>query len=410
MKQVPSDKYRRLLLIDDEPGIRRMMSLDLSSEGYQVYTAEDGAKGLEVFQRHRPELVLTDIRMPGMDGIEVLERIKELSPETEVIVFTGHGRMDLAIQCLKLQASDFLTKPINPQALAVALDRARQRLALRAELESYTHELERKVAEATAKVVNAERLAAVGQSVSAMVHSIKNMLSGLKGGAYLVGQGLETGKREQLELGHQMLWRNIRRLEALVRDLLTVAKPRQPELEPQDLAQIAAEAVETMAAEAGDKGVELQFRPGEGPWPVRAEYRMILDALVNLVSNALDAASESRGGRVEVSLGGRGDELWCQVSDNGPGLEEEAARRIFKGFFSTKGAAGTGLGLMVAQKTAREHGGRVEFENRPGRGASFRLVLPRDRSHGPESESGSNPASGALPPGAGAGGGKEVEA
>ena len=383
MNQVPPDKYRRLLLIDDEPGIRRMMSLDLSSGGYQVYTAEDGAKGLEVFERYRPELVLTDIKMPGMDGIEVLERIKRLSPQTEVIVITGHGDMDLAIQSLKLQASDFLTKPINPQALAVALDRARQRLALRAELESYTQHLERKVAEATAQVVQAERLAAVGQSVSALVHSIKNMLSGLKGGAYLVGQGMETGNRQHLEQGHQMLWRNIRRLEALVRDLLTVAKPRQPELAPQDLAQIAAEAVETLAAEAADQGVELVLLPPSGPCPVMAEYRMILDALVNLVSNAVDAAAQKSQGRVEVSLGGDAGEVWCQVSDNGPGLEEEAIQRIFKGFYSTKGAAGTGLGLMVAQKTAREHGGRVEFENRPGRGATFRLVLPRGQATGP---------------------------
>ncbi len=407
MNGVPPDKYRRLLLIDDEPGIRRMMSLDLSSEGYQVYTAENGAQGLEVFQRQRPELVLTDLKMPGMDGLEVLERIKALSPETEVIVFTGHGDMELAIRCLKLQASDFLTKPINPRALAVALERARQRLALRAELESYTHDLERKVAEATAKVVSAERLAAVGQSVSAMVHSIKNMLSGLKGGAYLVGQGLKSGEREQVEQGHQMLWRNIHRLEALVRDLLTVAKPRRPQLEPQDLARVAAEAVETMAAEAGDKGVQLAFRPGQGPYPVMIEYRMILDALVNLVSNAVDAASQGSGGRVEVSLGGGDQELWCQVDDNGPGLEEEAVQRIFKGFFSTKGASGTGLGLMVAQKTAREHGGRIEFDNHPGRGASFRLVLPRDRSREPGDDSGPKQAAGVSPPGAGAGGGKE---
>ncbi|RJX34921.1 MAG: hybrid sensor histidine kinase/response regulator [Desulfarculus sp.] len=376
MNTAATQRFNRLLVIDDEPGIRRMMSLSLAADGYQVHTAGSGAEGLKVFARERPDIVLTDIKMPGMDGMEVLRRIKEHDPATEVIVITGHGDLDLAIRSLQLEASDFVTKPINDQALAVALARAAERLALKAELRAYTQDLEKKVAEATAKVLASERLAAVGQTVSALVHSIKNMLAGLKGGTYLVSEGLAKDRRDLVAGGLEMLQRNVGRVQELVGDLLTISKPRTPERAACALCELAAEAVACMQPQARDRGVELVL--GAVPPEINAELdqKMILDALLNLISNGLDAAATVSKGRVELSVSSRGGEVCLQVADNGPGLEPEALAHIFEGFYSSKGAAGTGLGLMVCAKSAQEHGGRVEYDNHPGQGAVFRLVLP----------------------------------
>jgi len=120
----------RILVIDDEKPTLTMFRLLLGAEGYTVLTAENGSEGLTVFQREKPPLVITDIKMPGMDGIEVLKRIKQLDPETEVIVVTGHGDMDLAIQALNLDATDFINKPIQRHALDHALRRANERIEL----------------------------------------------------------------------------------------------------------------------------------------------------------------------------------------------------------------------------------------------------------------------------------------
>ncbi|MCF8033359.1 MAG: hybrid sensor histidine kinase/response regulator [Desulfarculaceae bacterium] len=369
--------YRRLLLIDDEAGIRRMMSLSLAADGYEVATAASGAEGLEIFGEQKPELVLTDIKMPGMDGIEVLKRIKQISPDTEVIIITGHGDLDVAIKSLQLQASDFVTKPINDQALAVALKRASERLALKAELRSYTEELEERVAEATAKVVANERLAAVGQTVSALVHSIKNMLAGLKGGTYMVSQGLAKEQPNLSNEGLEMLGRNIGRVQELIKDLLSISKPRAPEKAPVDLSEVVKEAAACLANEAERRGVEMVLVvPEHGGPTTSADGEMLLDAYLNLLSNAIDAAGTVTRGRVTLSCRQGMDGVCLQVQDNGPGLEPEAAQRIFQGFYSTKGAGGTGLGLMVAQKVAEEHGGKVVFESDPGSGAVFRLILP----------------------------------
>lgn len=120
----------KILVIDDEKATLKMFRLFLDVYGFDILTAESGEEGLEVFDREKPDIVLTDIKMPGMDGIEVLKEIKKRSPATEVIVITGHGDMDLAIQALNLDAADFINKPIQRQSLEQGLSRARERLKL----------------------------------------------------------------------------------------------------------------------------------------------------------------------------------------------------------------------------------------------------------------------------------------
>jgi DNA-binding NtrC family response regulator len=118
---------QKILVIDDEKPTLMMFRLILSEQGYEVFTAENGAEGLEVFGRERPPVVLTDIKMPGMNGVEVLKRIKAIDPSTQVIVITGHGDMDLAIQALNLDAADFINKPVQRELLEQALALAQER-------------------------------------------------------------------------------------------------------------------------------------------------------------------------------------------------------------------------------------------------------------------------------------------
>ncbi len=120
----------KILIIDDEKPTLTMFDLTLSALGYMVFTAENGQEGIASFERERPPLVITDIKMPGMDGIEVLRRIKEIDAKTEVIIVTGHGDMDLAIRALNLNATDFINKPIQRRSLEQALKRAKERIEL----------------------------------------------------------------------------------------------------------------------------------------------------------------------------------------------------------------------------------------------------------------------------------------
>ncbi len=130
MTDTEETKPEKILVIDDEKATLKMFRLFLDLYGFDIHTAESGEEGLEIFDREKPGIVLTDIKMPGMDGIEVLKEIKRRAPQTEVIVITGHGDMDLAIQALNLDAADFINKPIQRQSLENGLARARERLKI----------------------------------------------------------------------------------------------------------------------------------------------------------------------------------------------------------------------------------------------------------------------------------------
>ncbi|MCF8068555.1 MAG: response regulator [Desulfobacterales bacterium] len=158
----PSD--RRILLVDDEDSIRKVLSFSLSDIGYQVIPAANGIEALSLFLKLSPPIVLTDIKMPGMTGVELLSKIKEVSPETEVIMISGHGDMALAIESLKHDATDFITKPINDDALEIALKRANERIEMRYQIHTHTENLEKLVAEQSAKLVEVERITAVSKT------------------------------------------------------------------------------------------------------------------------------------------------------------------------------------------------------------------------------------------------------
>jgi PAS domain S-box-containing protein len=139
----------KLLLIDDEPDILRVLTMSLKADGYDVVSAVNGAEGIAVFEKEQPDIVITDIKMPGMDGIEVLKKVKALNADIEVIIITGHGDIENAIEALKHGASDFINKPVRDEALAIAFARAREKSDIRQQLKEYTTDLERKIDEAT---------------------------------------------------------------------------------------------------------------------------------------------------------------------------------------------------------------------------------------------------------------------
>ncbi len=173
---------KKILIVDDEKDICEVLDITLSDVGYEVFTASSGEEALRLYREVNPAIILTDIRMPGMDGIELLKRIKGANPDTEVIMITGHGDMDLAIESLKLEATDFITKPINYDILEIALKRAHERISMRKRIRDHTENLERLVREKSEKLVEAERLIAVGQVVEGLSSVTQNMKQDLETG------------------------------------------------------------------------------------------------------------------------------------------------------------------------------------------------------------------------------------
>ncbi len=497
----------KILIVDDEELIVRLLSMSLRSDGYQTVSAFSGEQGLEVFKSESPDIVVTDIKMPGMDGLELLKKIKEIDPEKEVIIVTGHGDIDSTITALQYGASDFINKPVRDAALAIALERAKSKIAIRKKLEEYTTTLEIKIAEATEEIrrksnfqrllitssndaivafdrdwkvvvynpeaarlfgeaakdvrnkmtiddlytpkiakgfknqvkdekdqrnfpwkeqvihtkdgrqipvryasnvlfennefvgtvnffqdlteikrlekelVQSERLAAVGQTVSGLAHYVKNILIGLKGGSYIVDVGIQNNNTEKLKSGWETIKKNIKRIGDLTQDLLTYSKQREPEMELCSPHDIINELVELLKGFAASKNVLLSKDLDKSIDQVMADPKTIHHALLNIINNAIDACIEdediTKKHEVKILTHIDKNHMICfEVADNGCGMDEDTRNKLFTPMFSSKGGKGTGLGLLVTGKLIEEHKGIIEIETSPGVGSTFRVKLP----------------------------------
>jgi signal transduction histidine kinase len=351
---------KTVLLVDDEKDICDVLSISLSDLGYEVFTAQSGEEALKILSKVNPLIVLTDIRMPFMDGIELLREIKHNKPDTEVIML------------LKLEATDFITKPIKNDVLEIALKRALERFSMRQQLREYTENLEGLVREKTAKLVTAERMAAVGETIAGLSHAIKNIAGGLEGGTFVLEKGIELDNKQYIHQGWEAVRVSFEKIRELSVDLLNYAKFTDLSYSLSDPNQPAKEVVELLRSRADEHGIDLKIDLSPDLQPVWLDPVAIHHCLLNLVTNAMEATLSDNSASQPKKV------LLMTTKPEGWG--------VFSSFFSTKGATGTGIGLMITKKIIDDHGGVIEFETKKGAGTKFIIRIP-ERTHAPESDS-----------------------
>ncbi len=226
-------------------------------------------------------------------------------------------------------------------------------------------------------MLQAERLAAIGQTIAALSHHIKNILQGLRSGSEILKMGLKEKKDNLIEQGSRLAEKNQAKIYDLVMDMLNYSKERVPAVEPTDLNELVKDIYELLTPRAAELNVKLAINLTENLPIVQADSEGIHRALLNIVANAIDAVEERP--EPQVTVGTRlGEEGWVRivVLDNGPGIAQEKLLEIFQPFVSSKGSRGTGLGLPVSRKILREHGGDIVVQSQVNVGSKFVLKLP----------------------------------
>lgn len=244
------------------------------------------------------------------------------------------------------------------------------------------------------QMVQAERLAAVGQTIASLSHHIKNILQGVRGGSYLIEMGLKDHAKaladgdvdvegaeravSHMRKGWGIVEKNQERISTLVMDMLTFSKEREPVPEPSNLNELACDVVELMKTRASEADVELVWLPAPTMPTLMFDPESMHRAVLNILTNAIDACYDRENGKVEISTQYSHDEQMARVAivDNGSGIEQDDLEKIFAVFVSRKGGRGTGLGLPVSQKILEEHGGRIRVESTPDHGSRFTLEFP----------------------------------
>jgi signal transduction histidine kinase len=293
-------------------------------------------------------------------------------------MITGHGDMNLAIRSLKYQATDFITKPIDVDALEIALRRARDKIAMRRKLQDYTRSLEQLVRE---KSQLQDHLASLGLMIGSISHGMKGLLTSLDGGLYLVSSGLKKKDLDRISEGCAAAEETAKRIRKMVLDILYYAKERSINRVSVNAVRLAEELARTIRPRIEESGIDMiaQFDEGVGLIHVDADY--LQAALLNILDNAVDACLKDRSKpahRIEFSLRQENEDVVFRIADDGIGMDTETRDQIFSLFYSTKGSKGTGLGLFIANHIIGQHDGTITVSSTPAKGTVFEVEIPKN--------------------------------
>ena len=355
-----------MLVVDDEEWMRDACTQILQGEGFQVVTASDGQMGVELASRHAPDLVLIDLRLPGMDGMAYLASVKALDPDVVGIVITGYATLEVAVEAMKTGAFDFLPKPFKPAELRAVVRRG----------------LEHRSAALRTSALFDGGAPTADLHLAALAHQFKAPLAVLRQCVALVLEGyvgdVDPRARGMIEIAAH----RADHMMQFVDDWLTLCQLEKGEgprtVTNVDLLALVQEAVDAVKQRPQAAKLTVECVAANECGTIQADAGALAELFANLVDNAVRYTPA--GGSVRVEVSGTKEETLVTVRDTGPGISPEDRKRIFEPFFrgkAQKGIPGTGLGLPIAQRIVEAHGGRIDVQTALGHGSSFQVFLPR---------------------------------
>ena len=328
-----------------------------------------------------PNIVITDIRMPGMNGIEVLRAVKKINPEIEVIVCTAFAEMDQAIKALQLDASDFITKPINDESLNLALERAQQRFNSKKKLREYARFLERQAAD-QAQILHQDKMMSLGRLAASVVHEINNPLSGILNYIRLMSKSISKGSLNEKQLQKfkqylDLVETETERCSRIVSSLLAFSRKSPPAMTEVNINEIIEKCKALSQHKLTLSNISLDVKvPSHIPL-IQADANQLQQCLINLIFNAIDAMPNRGELHISCHYHSAASELSIMVTDTGVGIPNDVLAHIFEPFFTTKrDGYGVGLGLSTAYGIIERHKGRIEVQSRVDQGTTFTIILP----------------------------------
>ncbi|MFC1633523.1 hybrid sensor histidine kinase/response regulator [Planctomycetota bacterium] len=366
-KQEASQKAT-ILVIDDEEAMRDSCCQVLRKNGYVLETAENGLSGLRKIKEIQPDLVLIDLKMPGMSGMELLEKIAEVDPNIVSVVITGYATIESAIEAMKRKAYDFLPKPFTPDQLRIVTERGLERRRLIAETARLYREKE---------VMRENFMTLVSHQLRSPLNSVKQYFGVIREG--FVGEVTDKQKEIIEKAGD-----SIDGLLQLINDWLDMSRIEAgrivEEFEPVCPTPMLFDILEVLKPQAEAKNVVLELKSDDNLPRVNGDPKCLREVFLNLLSNGINFNHEE--GRVTVTVKEHGDDLVVDVSDTGIGISQENLPFIFEEFFRVKSRetqhiTGTGLGLPIAKRIIEAHNGCIKVESELGRGTTFSILLPK---------------------------------
>jgi signal transduction histidine kinase len=380
-----------ILLVDDDIALLQALPqvVDLRMKNVHVETCASALDALKLIKEHDYDAIVSDVKMPEMDGIELLSHVREIHPDTPVLLITGHGDHGLAIQAIRGGAYDYILKPIDRDEFVAALKRAIQIRQLRRKimeqqfsLSLHAQSLERIVEKRTRDLAAAN--ATKDKFLTIVSHELQSPLTNLKTMTQVMRRQLEKGNTtDVVHQGLVDMERSITRTEVLVQDLLDISLMETNlfvlNRRPCDLVELCHNLLNDYTRHSA---LQLNSELLGDPIEVEVDGERFSQVLINLLSNARKYSA--KGTPITIMLQQSGYEVMLSVRDTGVGIPEEELPHIFEQFYRVPGIEvqtgtrnGLGLGLYIARKIVERHGGHIEAQSIPGQGSVFTVILPR---------------------------------
>ena len=370
-------KNIRVLLVDDEKDFRQTIAKRLTKRGISTEQAGTGEESLEILAKKPVDVVVLDVKMPGMGGIETLHKIKEKYLQTEIILLTGHAATCDGVEGIKLGAFDYLTKPIELEHLVGKIKQA---------FDKIRHEEEKvKDSEFRAnmeqQMIATERLASLGTLSAGVAHEINNPLAIINESAgwmrlVLKREDLaDVPSRQDLEMALGKIEKGVDRARRITHQMLETVRKNDSVSAEVNLHELVDEAIELVGKQIADKNIKIikKFETSLNIWSDPYQLRQVF---INLLTNAIHAVGT--GGKITIILETVNDEIILTIRDTGQGIPKENLEKIFEPFFSTKNPGeGTGLGLFVTRNIIDKLGGKIYVKSRIGHGTDFSIKIPK---------------------------------
>ncbi len=357
----------KILLIDDEEVVLDSCAQILAGGPYQVASASDGTAGLRLVEEFQPDLVFVDLKMPGISGFEVLEKIGAMDPTIVMVVITGFATIGSAVDAMKKGAYDFLPKPFTPEEFRLITRRSLEKRKLTLETIALRREKEM-LREHFAHIVSHELkspLNAVQQNLMALEFELSGTLNEVQ--------------KDKLARTKNRINDLIKLINSWLRAISIDADQLQKTFTQVSVKNEISEALETVAPYATRKDVEIATSISDRLTPISGDDLSLSEALTNIIGNAVKYSHD--GSRVTVKAEEEADAILITIRDEGVGIAKEDLPHIFEGFYRGKSgqaaASGHGIGLAVSRQIIEAHHGSIAVESEPGKGTTFIVRLPK---------------------------------
>lgn len=356
----------KILVIDDEEIVRESCTRILNNQNYSIKTADDGKMGLEILKQFLPDLVLVDLKMPGLSGFEVLEEIFAFDATIVTVVITGFATVDSAVEAMKKGTFDFIPKPFQPDELRLVVRRGLERRNLVLETIALRKE----------KEMLREHFAAI------VSHELKSPLGAVQQNLYVLADELQEKLTEEQREKVSRLQNRIKELITLINTWLRVISVDISKIQEQfeiiDINPMVHQALETVEGQAVRKDISMTLKVEDGPININGDKGAITEAIVNLLTNSIKYTN--MGGEVGLETHRETARAMITVKDNGIGIAEEEIINIFTDFYRGKnipeGERSSGVGLSITKRIIEAHGGSIIVESELGQGSKFTILLP----------------------------------